>query len=75
VYISEDTAIFYTVNSRKVEIESGEYTDHCAASEHYMEVTYHVKCIVEENVHTCMGNCHTGNTSADKQKSEREGED
>ena len=70
--ISVYTAVFNPINCGEVEIEGSENTQHSGTSEHYMEMSNDVESIMEEYIHTSMGDGHprdsTGNEEEYKRK-------
>ena len=71
VNISVDTAIPNPINCGEVEIEGSKDTQHSGTSEHYMEMSNDVESIMEEYIHTSMGDGHPRDSTGNKEEYKR----
>lgn len=55
-------------NCREVEVKCSKRGEHCTTCKHNMEMSNYVKRVVEQYIHSRVGNGHTTNTTTYKEE-------
>ena len=73
--VGVNSAEFDTKNGWEVEIESTKWRKHGTTCKHDVEMTYYVKGVMKEDIHTGMRDAHSTDSTWNKKKNKSECEE